>query len=93
MDNLKFQEIMKRLNTACDKILKITNKINKKESEKRMENTDIKVVRSSADAKFLLKRNFHISSIKADKDNPDKTVFIFDDRASVIAALNELHGY
>jgi hypothetical protein len=58
-----------------------------------MDNTsDVKVITRPSDAKYLIKHNFQLDSIKADRHCPTKTIFVFRNRADVIAALDELYG-
>lgn len=52
---------------------------------------DVKVIRNPAEAKYLIRRGLTLDNIKADRHCPIKTIFVFRDRAAVLAALDEFY--
>jgi hypothetical protein len=58
-------------------------------SNTRMITTDEKLIFSPQVAKFLLNRNFKIVDIKPDRNDRNKTIFIFKNDDKLAEAIND----
>lgn len=56
-----------------------------------MENKEYKLIFSAGIARNLIKRGVVVSDIKADKNNPDKTVFVFKRTADFEVAFAQIN--
>ena len=56
-----------------------------------MENKEFKIIFSGKTTRDLLKMGFQIVDIKAMRDNPERTVFVFKNTDELRQALTELN--